>query len=125
MLRRASWRRQFLVLPYHASRGVIRPSITSYLVVFGEGGEGIRYRHLAGLVAFEAHFFENLAAGKAAAFANYTEQLIALTSAAPGRPPSAGRAALFALLTLAFEYVEFGEHIVEFVELALKILLLC
>src|SRR5947209_10190968 len=120
MLRRASGRPQSLVVAHLALRGVIRPSVTSYLVVFREGSESIRYRHLARLVALESHFFENLAAGEAAAFANHTEQVIALIPAPAGAAPSTGRAALFALLTLAFEYVELGEHVVELVQLLLN-----
>src|SRR5205823_686636 len=42
----------------------------SNLVRFGERGEGIRYRHLAALVALQPHLFEDLASCEAAAFAD-------------------------------------------------------
>src|SRR6266436_1297528 len=59
-----------------------------YLVALRKRGEGVRYRHLAGLVALEPHLFEDLAAGEAAAFADHFHQFVAF-----GAAPGAGRAA--------------------------------
>src|SRR5437870_1793015 len=60
------------------SGGDILPVLPSNLLRFRERREGIADRHLAGLVALQPHFFENLAAGDTLAARDEFEQLVAL-----------------------------------------------
>src|SRR5436190_7682824 len=101
------------------SGGDILPVLPSNLLRFRERREGIADRHLAGLVALQPHFFENLAAGDTLAARDEFEQLVALGIG----PATSATATAFASL-LTFEHVELRQHDIEFVDLGLDSLLL-
>src|SRR6266568_2384590 len=62
-----------------------------YLIAFGKRSEGVRYRHLAGLVSLEPHLFEDLAAREAARAVLYgLKNAVALAAPAGWRTTVAG-----------------------------------
>src|SRR5947209_16224735 len=108
--------------PYPVSGCQVFAAVAANLVALGEGGQGVRHRHLAGLVALQTEFFEDLASAETAPFPDHAQQLLTAAST-----PTAGRSAPGAsspgpgtVCVLALEHVEFREHPIELVELLLN-----
>src|SRR5438270_343853 len=76
------------------SGGDILPISSCDLVALDERGERVRNRHLAGLVALQPHFFEDLGATEAPSLFDDREQLItpAAATGAAGSSASTGAA---------------------------------
>ena len=72
------------------SSGAIFPAFSTKLIALGQSGQGIRYRHLAALIALEAHPLQDLAARQAVALSYQFEQRLLPAAAVRSRFRPAG-----------------------------------
>jgi len=107
-------------------RDVFPVVVASDLVALRQCSQGIRYGHLARLIALEPHLFEDLPAGEAVAVLDDEQELLAL-AAAPGSgdAPRSGLPSRCRLASLG-RFVRFdgAEFAVDGVELLFKLMLL-
>jgi hypothetical protein len=115
-------RRQFRAR--HPSSGSdVLPVATGNLVGLGQGSQRVGYRHLAGLVALQAHLLQDLGASEAVALPDNLQQLVAFRAGARWRSASAAGLPAWPG-SFALEHVELAQHRIDFVELLLQHLLL-
>src|SRR4051812_15974728 len=96
-------------------------TVSPNLVVLGESCQGVRHRHLAGFVALQPHFFQDLASGKSVTVPDYAQELISLATTPAGSTTTLTRTSLLASANLlALEHIELGEHLVQLIKLILK-----